>query len=132
MTIYGVALMAICTLIGVGVGDLLGQLLHVKANLGGVGIAMILLLSARVWLIKRGALSPGIVLGTEFWATMYIPIVVALAAQQDVAGAISSGSMVIVAGLATFILCALVVGLFSWRDRHRRKEAGPELFEDDA
>jgi hypothetical protein len=40
--------------------------------------------------------------------------------------------MVIVAGLATFILCALVVGLFSWRDRHRRKEDGPELFEDDA
>jgi malonate transporter MadL subunit len=42
MTVFGVALLAICTLIGVFIGDLLGVALHVKANVGGVGIAMML------------------------------------------------------------------------------------------
>jgi len=121
MTIYGVALMAICSLIGVGIGDFLGDLLHVKANLGGVGFAMILLLAARAYLQRNKALSSGIVLGTEFWATMYIPIAVALAATQDVAAAVSSGPMVFVAGFATFLLLALMVGLFSRFDRHREK-----------
>ena len=131
MTIYGVALMAICSLIGVGIGDFLGQLLHVKANLGGVGFAMILLLAGRVYLMKRKALSGGIVLGTEFWATMYIPIAVALAATQDVASAVSSGPMVLVAGVATFLLCALCVGLFSRFDKHREKpEADDPILED--
>ena len=36
MTIFGVALLAICTLIGVFIGDLLGVALQVKANVGGV------------------------------------------------------------------------------------------------
>ena len=44
MIIYGVALLAICTLAGVIMGDMLGVLLGVKSNVGGVGIAMILLI----------------------------------------------------------------------------------------
>ena len=87
MTIFGVALLAFCTLVGVFVGDLLGIVLGVKANVGGVGLAMMLLMAARVWLIKKGGLSHGIKLGVEFWATMYIPIVVAMAAQQNVVAA---------------------------------------------
>src|SRR5476649_1867771 len=112
MTIYGVALMAICSLIGVGIGDFLGDILHVKANLGGVGFAMILLLTAKAYLERNRALSSGIILGTEFWATMYIPIAVALAATQDVASAVSGGAMVLVAGSITFLLCAIIVGVF--------------------
>ena len=68
MTIFGVALLAFCTLVGVFVGDLLGIVLGVKANVGGVGLAMMLLMAARVWLIKKGGLSHGIKLGVEFWA----------------------------------------------------------------
>ena len=44
MVIYGVALLSICTLIGMFAGDLLGQLIGVKANVGGVGFAMLLLI----------------------------------------------------------------------------------------
>ena len=40
VTISGVALLAICTLLGGYLGDLLGAMLGVKANVGGVGIAM--------------------------------------------------------------------------------------------
>ena len=44
MVIYGVALLAFCTLCGVFLGDILGALLGVQANVGGVGIAMLLLI----------------------------------------------------------------------------------------
>jgi malonate transporter MadL subunit len=47
--------------------------LHVKANVGGVGIAMLLLIAAKAWLARRGRLTPGLRLGVEFWAVMYIP-----------------------------------------------------------
>ena len=67
MTISGVALLAICTLLGVYLGYLLGVGLGVKANVGGVGIAMILLIAARLWLGKRGLMSHGLKLGVEFW-----------------------------------------------------------------
>jgi malonate transporter MadL subunit len=42
--VYGVALLALCTLTGLWLGEVLGRLLGVSANVGGVGIAMVLLL----------------------------------------------------------------------------------------
>ena len=105
MTIFGVALLAFCTLVGVFVGDLLGVALGVKANVGGVGLAMMMLMAARVWLVRRGRLSHGIKLGIEFWATMYIPIVVAMAAQQNVVAAVRGGPIVLIAGLGAVSLC---------------------------
>ncbi|HEN4835107.1 TPA: malonate transporter subunit MadL, partial [Klebsiella pneumoniae] len=44
MIIFGVAFLALCTLTGIFVGELLGKLLGVPANVGGVGIAMVLLI----------------------------------------------------------------------------------------
>ena len=44
MVIYGVALLSFCMLVGVLVGDVLGDLIGVQANVGGVGIAMLLLI----------------------------------------------------------------------------------------
>lgn len=111
MTILGVALLALCTLIGVFLGDLLGVLLQVKANVGGVGIAMMLLIAARIWLVRHGRLSHGTKLGVEFWATMYIPIVVAMAAQQNVVAAVSGGPIVIIAAVATVLLCFAATAL---------------------
>src|SRR5215213_4427980 len=99
MTVFGVALLAICTLVGVFIGDLLGVALGVKANVGGVGLAMMMLIAARVWLVRRDGLSHGVKLGVEFWATMYIPIVVAMAAQQNVVAAARGGPIVLIAGL---------------------------------
>ena len=58
MTISGVALLAICTLLGGLLGDLLGVALGVKANVGGVGIAMMFLIAARLWLVRHGILQP--------------------------------------------------------------------------
>jgi malonate transporter MadL subunit len=111
MTVFGVALLAVCTLVGVLVGDLLGVALGVKANVGGVGIAMMMLIAARVWLVRRGLLSHGVKLGIEFWATMYIPIVVAMAAQQNVVAAVRGGPVVLIAGLGAVSLCFACVAL---------------------
>lgn len=77
MIVLGVAFLAACTLIGVYLGGLLGVALGVKANVGGVGIAMILLILARLWFSRRGGLTKGVQFGVESWAGMYIPIVVA-------------------------------------------------------
>lgn len=113
MIVFGVALLATCTLIGVYLGDLLGMALGVKANVGGVGIAMILLIAARIWLDRRGRLSKGVKFGVEFWAGMYIPIVVAMAAQQNVVAALTGGPIVVIAAVGSLVLCFGAVALLS-------------------
>ena len=124
MTVFGVALLATCTLVGVFIGDLLGVALGVKANVGGVGLAMMMLIAARVWLVRRDGPSHGVKLGVEFWATMYIPIVVAMAAQQNVVAAVRGGPIVLIAGVGTVAICFAAVALISHLGKPR--ELPPE------
>ena len=42
MVIYGIALLGICTLIGLIIGKFLGSLFGIDANVGGIGIACLL------------------------------------------------------------------------------------------
>ena len=100
MVIYGVALLSFCMLVGVFVGDLLGDILGVQANVGGVGIAMILLLVLSNLGSREFTLTPITEKGIGFWSAMYIPIVVAMAARQNVFSALSGGWMAIIAGVA--------------------------------
>ena len=111
MTISGVALLAICTLLGGLLGDLLGVALGVKANVGGVGIAMMFLIAARLWLVRHGILSHGLKTGVEFWGSFYIPIVVAMAAQQNVVAAAKGGPIVVIAGIGAVAVCFAMVAL---------------------
>lgn len=95
MIIYGVALLAFCFLTGNYIGDILGALLGVKANVGGVGFAMLLLIILTNkgidagWLDKKGQE------GIAFWSAMYIPIVVAMSSIQDVVAALSGGTIAV-------------------------------------
>ena len=100
MMIYGVALLSTCMLVGVFVGDLLGQVIGVQANVGGVGIAMLLLILLSNLSHHRFHLKPMTEAGIGFWSAMYIPIVVAMAAKQNVIAAVSSGWMAVIAGIA--------------------------------
>jgi len=113
MTISGVALLAICTLLGNYLGELLGIALGVKANVGGVGIAMILLIAARIWLVRSGLFSAGLKKGVDLWGSLYIPIVVAMAATQNVVAAVKAGPMVLIAGTGAVILCFAAVAVIS-------------------
>lgn len=103
MVIYGVALLAVCLLAGLFVGDALGVLIGVEANVGGVGIAMLLLILLGNRLERRRPFLPATREGILFWSGIYIPIVVAMAARQNVVAALDGG-------LAAFLAGALAVG----------------------
>ncbi|HBO3332701.1 TPA: malonate transporter subunit MadL [Pseudomonas aeruginosa] len=117
MIIYGVALLSLCTLAGLFIGEILGVMLGVPANVGGVGIAMLLLIFVGSYLGKRGLLSAKTEQGVEFWSAVYIPIVVA---QQNVLGALSGGPAAILAGIAAVAVAFALVPLL---DRFGRKKA---------
>lgn len=109
MVIFGVALLSICMLLGLILGDMFGAMLGINANIGGVGLAMVILVIIVDYLTKRDKLSVPAQSGIQFWSAMYIPIVVAMAANQNVAGAIEGGPLALLAGLAaTFGGWALV------------------------
>ena len=111
MVIYGVALLSFCMLVGVFVGDLLGQWLGAQANVGGVGIAMLLLIVLSNLSKKEFKLSSPTESGVNFWSAMYIPIVVAMAAKQNVVAALSGGWMAIIAGVAAVAVSFAMIPL---------------------
>lgn len=109
MAIYGTALLAACVLTGLFIGDLLGTAIGVKANVGGVGFAMLMLIFASEYLRKRDLLPTPTREGVHFWSAIYIPVVVAMAAQQNVVAAVKGGPAAILAGaLATVVCFALI------------------------
>ena len=109
MAIYGVALLSFCMLVGVFLGDILGKLIGVQANVGGVGIAMLLLIFLSNLHDHGLKMSAPTETGINFWSTMYIPIVVAMAAKQNVIAALSSGWMAITAGIAAVVASFLLI-----------------------
>lgn len=98
MVIYGVAVLSISLLAGLFVGDLLGRAMGVEANVGGVGIAMLILVVLASRSGGRLQLAPITAQGITFWSAMYIPIVVAMAARQNVVAAVSGGALALLAG----------------------------------
>lgn len=113
MVIYGVALLAGCMLAGLVVGDALGVLIGVQANVGGVGIAMILLIVLSDLFRRRGGMKPLTQQGVLFWSGVYIPIVVAMAAKQNVIAAVRGGPAAILAGALAVIVSFLLVPVLS-------------------
>ncbi|MDA7864909.1 malonate transporter subunit MadL [bacterium] len=113
MVIYGTALLAFCMLVGLVAGQLLGILLGVGKNVGGVGIAMLLLIVLSDWLRRRDRLPTPTQQGVLFWSSIYIPIVVAMAASQNVVKAASGGWLALVAGVTTVLACLALVPVLS-------------------
>lgn len=109
MIIYGVAALAACHLAGVILGDLLGVLLGVQSNVGGVGFAMLLLILLTDWLRRTGRLPQAFEQWVLFWSAMYIPIVVAMAAQQNVVAALAGGPLAIMVGISATVACWALV-----------------------
>ena len=113
MAIYGTALLSLCLLVGLFIGKLLGVLIGVNANVGGVGIAMLILILLSEQLQKTGRLEPPSERGIIFWSSIYIPIVVAMAASQNVLAAIKGGPLAIIAGALTVLVCFALVPVIS-------------------
>ncbi|MCX0334986.1 malonate transporter subunit MadL [Acinetobacter radioresistens] len=109
MIIYGTAILAICHLLGDYLGNTLGLLLGVKANVGGVAISMILLILAKEILTKKGYLPQVTQFGVLYWSGMYIPIVVAMSAGQNVVAALSGGMVGIIVAVTSLIGTVFVI-----------------------
>lgn len=132
MIIYGTALLAVSYLLGVILGGLLGKLLGVDANIGGVAIAMVLLIIGKEMLAKRGLLPKSTQFGVLYWAGMYIPIVVAMAAGQNVVAALSGGMVAAVVSVIALTATVFVVrwlnsldndyDTFTWDDTEEHHE----------
>jgi len=125
MIIYGTALLALCHLLGIFLGDVLGHALGVKTNVGGVGIAMLLLIFARLYLAGTNRLPRLTELGVEYWGAMYIPVVVAMAATQDMVAALRGGPVAVLSAIGAVALCACVIALIN-RMEPREAEAHAE------
>ena len=118
MIIYGTALLALCHLAGLFLGELLGIAIGVKANVGGVGIAMLLLISIRLYLHGRGLLPKETEAGVGFWGAMYIPVVVAMAAQQNVVAALRGGPVALIAAIGAVLVSACCIAVLSRTGDH--------------
>lgn len=119
--ITGTALVAFCMAAGKLAGRCLGALLGPGTDIGGVGIAMVLLLLAKTWLERRGGVSESTTRSISFWRGMYIPVVVAMACTQNVISALSEGLIAVLAGVAAVGAVWLVMALLP---SHRGESGG--------
>lgn len=113
MNIYGVALLAFCFLLGKLLGNLLGDLLNFDGDIGGVGFAMIFLILSHAYLKKKKWITAPSTNGILFWSSMYIPVIVAMAATQNVHAALSGGMVALLGGGLATIAGFLLVPFLS-------------------
>ena len=113
MKIYGVGILAACFLIGHLFGDYLGKLFHLTGNLGGVGFAMLILVVGNDYFKKKNLIPSETENGILFWSTMYIPVVVAMSATQNVKAALSGGWVAILVGIFATVGCYLLIPVLS-------------------
>lgn len=122
MTIYGVALLAFCYLAGKLLGFLLGDLLQFDGDIGGVGFAMIILILGHNYLKKKDLIQTPSTNGILFWSSMYLPVIVAMAATSNVHAALSGGMVAVLAGLIATIAGFLLVPVLSKIGRPNTEE----------
>lgn len=113
MTIYGVAILAACYVIGQLFGEGLGKILGIDANVGGVGFAMLLLILLTNWMQKRQMLPIETERGVGFWSNMYIPVIVAMSATQNVRVAMSGGMLAVLVGIIPTAVAFAMIPLLS-------------------
>lgn len=111
--IYGVALLAVSFITGQLMGAQLGDWLGIDANVGGVGFGMLILLFLKERLQTKGYFREGVIEGISFWSNMYVPIIVAMTAIQNVKGALSAGLLAVLVGIIPVAACFLLIPYLS-------------------
>ena len=125
MVIYGVALLAGCFMVGNIIGDVLGALLGVSANIGGVGFAMLLLIIISAWAQEKGIMKAPEEAGIKWWSAMYIPVVVAMSSIQNVAAALSGGVVAILSGVLAVAVCFPLIPVLT--GKHSKEASAKDL-----
>jgi malonate transporter MadL subunit len=115
MVFYGTALLAACLVAGLWLGTVAGRAFGIDSDIGGVGLGMLLLIGSTSWLSHRGLWPVVADRGVRYWGEIYIPVIVAMAATQNVRGSLSGGWVAILAGaggvLASAVVCRLLIRL---------------------
>ena len=121
--VYSFVTLALCMLLGKYIGTCFGTLVGINADVGGVGFAILLLLfvgNSRLFpFTKRQDFKDGM----TFWKKMYIPVVVAMAASQNVYRMLTSGMVAIVGGAASVAFPILFLYILHKREERREKNA---------
>lgn len=111
--IYGVALLSGCMLIGSFIGNLIGLWTGLGSDVGGVGFAMILLLIATNSKTINKILPPNYTKGINFWKEMFIPVIIAMSASQNVVSALDGGVLALTLGVGIVVLMLLLIPVFN-------------------
>lgn len=113
MAIYGVSILAFSFLTGQILGEMFGKMIGVGTNVGGVGFAMLILIFVNNWFIKKKYITYTTEEAIQFWSNMYVPIVVAMSASQNVRAAVSGGLLAVIAGIIPMMICFLCIPFIS-------------------
>ncbi len=113
MKIYGVAILAGCFLAGQIIGSYLGVVLGINGNVGGVGFGMLFLILINSKMQDSGQFAQQTKGGILFWSSMYIPIIIAMSATQNVKAALTGGWVAVLAGILATTVCYFLIPLIS-------------------
>lgn len=124
--IFGVALLAACFFLGSFIGNLLGLATGLNSDIGGVGFSMLLLLLLTNSKTVNRLMPKGYEKGIDFWKEMFIPVIIAMSASQNVISALSGGWLALAAGVgavaAAFAMMMLLNKLASKKDDKEEAE----------
>ena len=121
--IYSLVTLALCMLLGKYAGNLLGSLVGVGGDVGGVGFAILLLLFVGHCKVFSFTKRQDFQNAMTFWKKMYIPVVVAMAASQNVFRMLTSGMVAIVGGIASVAFPFLLLYILHKREERRVRNA---------
>ena len=121
--IYSLVTLALCMLLGKYIGTCFGALVGINADVGGVGFAILLLLFVNNCKWFPFAKKQDFTQGMNFWKKMYIPVVVAMAASQNVFRMLTSGMVAIVGGIASVAFPFLLLYILHKREERRENNA---------
>ena len=108
-------MLSLCYFAGLFVGEVMGRFVGLNANVGGVGFAMLflLLLCSYSETVKNSLRNVRLCSGLKFWQNMYIPVVIAMSASQDVVKAVRSGWLAILCGVTLTVLSLCLIPFVS-------------------
>ena len=121
--IYSLVTLALCMLLGKYIGTCFGTLVGIHADVGGVGFAILLLLFVGNCPKFRFTKKQEFIQAMNFWKRMYIPVVVAMAASQNVYRMLTSGMVAIVGGAAAVAFPFLLLYILHKREERRKNDA---------
>ena len=120
MEVVGLGIIAACMFVGVSIGNVLARAIGVAGDVGGVGFAMVLL----VLVTNYFKFDEKVQSGMQFVSNLYIPIIVAMAAIQNVVSAVRGGAIALLAGGIAVVASMALVPLLSRAGKSKSGRAG--------